>query len=99
MKRNHILLIAAVLAVIGIISSMFSADMLDFGHGALNWFAAGEFACGVFAAGTFAIGIFSVGVFSVGIFSFGLFSAGIWTAGVFLYGIHKRRLSMQEKQF
>lgn len=99
MKQSYVLLTAAVLAVIGIGSSLFGADMLDFGHGALNWFAAGEFAFGVFAAGTFAVGVFSIGVFSVGIFSFGLFSVGIWTAGVFLYGINKRRLRMQEKQF
>jgi len=90
MKKNWILLTAAILLVAGILLHLKFGNLMSADSYCINYFAAGDFAIGIFAAGKFSIGIFSAGIFSLGIFSIGIFNVALYAVGIFLFAWKKK---------
>jgi hypothetical protein len=80
-----ILLIAALLAIVGLILTGIPYDAIKPELSSYGWFATNVFSGGVFSMGLFSAGVFSAGLFSVGIFSIGIFSIGIFSVGSFSF--------------
>ena len=68
MKKYWILLTAAILLVIGVLTWVFHGNDFRLGSYTMHFFSSGDYALGVFSAGKFSIGLFSIGLFSTGLF-------------------------------
>lgn len=90
MKKYWILLTAAILFLIGVLTCKLHGNDFHIGSFVIRYFSSGDYALGVFSAGKFSIGIFSIGIFSIGIFSIGIFNIGLYSIGLFVIAWRKR---------